>query len=715
MLERIKSLFKNKKKQISGRLWILSGVLLLTALLGTKQATAAGLLVPNGGGPSLTLAEQHVSVTLENGYSITEIDQIFKNPHPQDRDARYSFPVPKDAAVGEFTYWIDGKPVHAEVLKKQEARDLHTREKNQGRETALVEQDDYRTFDVDVAPVLAGQDVRIRLVYLQKQSVDHSIGRYVYPLEEGGVDEQRDAFWTRNDQVSEAFSFRMKLRSAYPVDAVRVTNGQATVTQIDAGEWDVLIESKQGSGTTRGPGLDDQNIEAIEAQQSLIGSSAVKQSATSAYALDKDIVVYWRLAENLPGAIDLVTYRDQNSSTGTFMLTLTPGVDLNPITEGRDWIFVLDTSGSMQGKFSSLIEGVRRSLSTLTTADRFKIILFSDRARDFTNGYLPADQNSVEAVLHKLDSLQAGGSTNLFDGLSAAAKSLDRDRTTAVLLVTDGVANVGPSKLAKFLKLMEPVDVRLFTAIMGNSANEPLLDGLTKHTEGFALNVSNDDDIVGLMMQMTSKVTHEAMHNLKVSINGVRTNGITPDKFNRVYRGEQLVMFGKYSGDGTARLTINTEISGEKKQFDSDVVFPKVDTENPELERLWAFAKIKSLQAQQDVMGETDDTQQGITDIALEHGLVTNYTSLVVVRDEIFAQEQIERKNAHRVEREHQARQQRANAPVTSNQQDSNQPAFPSVRHTTSNGGGSLGVFLLVALLLLGGIRLGLEWFGEQE
>ena len=715
MLERIKSLFKNKKKQISGRLWILSGVLLLTALLGTKQATAAGLLVPNGGGPSLTLAEQHVSVTLENGYSITEIDQIFKNPHPQDRDARYSFPVPKDAAVGEFTYWIDGKPVHAEVLKKQEARDLHTREKNQGRETALVEQDDYRTFDVDVSPVLAGQDVRIRLVYLQKQSVDHSIGRYVYPLEEGGVDEQRDAFWTRNDQVSEAFSFRMKLRSAYPVDAVRVTNGQATVTQIDAGEWDVLIESKQGSGTTRGPGLDDQNIEAIEAQQSLIGSSAVKQSATSAYALDKDIVVYWRLAENLPGAIDLVTYRDQNSSTGTFMLTLTPGVDLNPITEGRDWIFVLDTSGSMQGKFSSLIEGVRRSLSTLTTADRFKIILFSDRARDFTNGYLPADRNSVEAVLHKLDSLQAGGSTNLFDGLSAAAKSLDRDRTTAVLLVTDGVANVGPSKLAKFLKLMEPVDVRLFTAIMGNSANEPLLDGLTKHTEGFALNVSNDDDIVGLMMQMTSKVTHEAMHNLKVSINGVRTNGITPDKFNRVYRGEQLVMFGKYSGDGTARLTINTEISGEKKQFDSDVVFPKVDTENPELERLWAFAKIKSLQAQQDVMGETDDTQQGITDIALEHGLVTNYTSLVVVRDEIFAQEQIERKNAHRVEREHQARQQRANAPVTSNQQDSNQPAFPSVRHTTSNGGGSLGVFLLVALLLLGGIRLGLEWFGEQE
>ena len=216
-------------------------------------------------------------------------------------------------------------------------------------------------------------------------------------------------------------------------------------------------------------------------------------------------------------------------------------------------------------------------------------------------------------------------------------------------------------------------------------------------------------------MQMISKVSHEAMHNVKVSIKGVRTRDITPEKFNRVYRGEQLVMFGKYSGDGTARLTINTEISGEKKQFESDVVFPKVNTDIPELERLWAYATIKAMQAQQDIVGETRDTRQGITDVALEHGLVTDYTSLIVVRDEIFAQEQIERKNAERVDREQQARQQRANSPVKSNQQDSNRPAFPSVRHSTSNGGGSLGGFLLAALLLLAGIRMSLEWFGKKE
>jgi len=387
------------------------------------------------------------------------------------------------------------------------------------------------------------------------------------------------------------------------------------------------------------------------------------------------------------------------------MLTLTPCIDLAPITEGRDWVFVLDTSGSMRGKFASLVDGVRRALTSLNPADRFKIILFSNSASELTNGYMPADRATIEAMLKRIDNLAAGGGTNIFDGLSKAIGSLDNDRTTAIMLVTDGVANIGPTHLTKFLQLMNKYDVRLFTAIMGNSANEPLLEGLTKHMEGFAMNVSNEDDIVGLMMQMTSKVTHEAMHNVNVSIDGVRTRDITPDKFSRVYRGEQIVMFGKYSGDGSAKLTINTEISGAKKQYKTDMTFPKVATENPELERLWAFATIQELKEQQDIIGETDDSKQGITDVALNAGLVTDYTSLVVVREEVFQRENIERKNAARVEREKLARQQRANTPIQHTTQDAKQPAFPSQRHTNSNGGGSFGLWILLALGVIGGSR----------
>lgn len=690
----------NRLKNIKFNVLCMLAVLMAVPGIGA----AAGLMTPADGRPELTLAEQHVEVVVENGYAVTSVEQVYANPHASDFDALYSFPVPDKAVVGEFTYWIDGVAVHAEVLEKEKARKLHDEQRSQGNDTALLEQDEYRTFDMHVSPVRAGQDVRTRLVYLQRAAVDHSVGRYVYPLEEGGADEERNTFWTRNDTVASAFTFKMKLRSAYPVDAVRVPTGSATVQQIDSGEWEVVIDAQAGAGASVGAGLTDVDLDIAANAQAATGGQTINanQVAGGVHQLDKDIVIYWRLAENLPGAVDLVTYREAGAAQGTFMLTLTPGIDLQPITEGRDWVFVLDVSGSMEGKYHSLVESVRHGLAQLSPIDRFQVILFSNSATSLTRGYVPADETSVRKVLKKLDNYQVGGGTNLYDGLKKAVRALDSDRTTAIVLVTDGVANVGPSELSDFLEMMEKVDVRLFTAVMGNSANKPLLSALTEHSEGFSVNVSNSDDIVGLMLQVTGKVTHEALHNVRISVDGVRVSDITPEKFSRVYRGEQLVLLGKYTGDGEAKVSLKTEISGESKTYSSKLLFADVSAENPELERLWAFATIESLQERQRLLGKTDDTEQAITDMALSHGLVTDNTSLIVVREEVFQQNNIQRNNASRVQRERLAREQRALQVIPRTRQDAQAPMFSAPRHTTSNGGGSIGLWILLIIGLIG-------------
>ena len=686
-------------------------------LVGVSNTVMAAGLMTVRGGAQLDLLEQHVEVVLENGYAVTRVDQVFTNPHTQVLDAHYSFPVPDGAAVGEFTYWIDGQAVHAEVFEKQHARQVYEQQLAVGAEAALVEKDEYRTFDMHVAGIAAGKDVRTRLVYLQRAMVDHSVGRYAYPLEEGGVDEGRDSFWSRNDTVNAAFSFDLRLRSAYPVDAVRVPTGTATVQQLDSGEWEVHIGSTTGHGAQAGAMLPDAQLaEFDDASGQLLANR--NGTIRTAYQLDKDIVVYWRLNEVLPGAVDLVTYREAGAAMGTFMLTLTPGIDLKPITEGRDWIFVLDTSGSMQGKYASLVEGVRRALKSLQPADRFQIILFSDSARSLTSGYVAVDVNSVELALTRLENYSVGGGTNLYDGLKKAVSSLDADRTTALILVTDGVANVGQTRIKKFLQMMEKVDVRLFTAVMGNSANKPLLGALTEHSEGFAVNISNSDDIVGLMMQVTGKVTHEALHNVQVKISGVKVSDMTPDQLGRVYRGEQLVILGKYSGDGEAKVTLKTEISGETKIYSSRLGFPQQSLDHPELERLWAFAQIEALKDQQHLLGDSYDRQQAIADIALQHGLVTDYTSLLVVRDEVFQQNNIQRTNAARVNKEQQARTRRANQAIVPSQQDAQAPMFSGPRQTTSNGSGSMGGWMLFVMLSYVLFRVSLsfrEWLGRFD
>jgi len=662
--------------------FILSLTALFCAACWIPAANAAGLLIPAGSNLlPLEILEHHVDVVIEDGYAITTVEQVFGNPNDTDLEAIYSFPVPARAAVGEFTYVIDGETVTGEVLEKQQAREIYEAEKQAGRETALTEQDEYRTFDISVYPVRAGQDVRIRLTYVQPVHVDSSIGRYVYPLEEGGVDEQKLSFWTYQEAVEERFSFRLTFRSSWPIDDFRLPqHPQAVIQQLSDREWEVSMVN-----------------EAAVAEEGAASGSA----PAAVHRLDQDIVVYWRQAQGLPGSVEMVAYKQEPGGRGTFMMTVTPGDDLAPITEGRDWVFVLDLSGSMEGKYQSLVEGVNEGLARLNPDDRFRIILFNNQAREITHGFAQATPENVQRFIGKLENNHPANGTNLYAGLSLGMKSLDADRSSALVLVTDGVANVGHTEKQDFLDLLEDHDARLFTFVMGNSANRPLLESMAKVSNGFAMNVSNSDDIAGKLLEATSRLTHEAMHDIDVRFVGVKVGDLSPELIGSLYRGQQLIVFGHYWGDGEASVILDSKVSGQDRSYSTRFEFPEIATLHPEIERLWAFAKIEDLQNRLDYFGEGADLEQAITDLAVENGLVTDYTSMIVLREERFDELGIKRLNRERVEKELLARQERAVQGIRDHRVDQNQPMYSSQRASHSNGGGAFGPWMLLLLLPL--------------
>ena len=660
----------------------LKSMLLFLCLFLTGSSFAAGLLTPaNGQLPTLEIKQHDVNVIIEDGYAITRVEQVFFNPHNQDLEAIYSFPVPEKAAVAEFTVWIDGKPVTGEVLEKKQARQVYESEKAAGRDAGLTEKDEYKTFDIHVSPVRASQDTRIRFVYMQPAHVDTGIGRYVYPLEEGGVDEQKLSFWTANEKVKEKFSFKLQLKSAYPVEALRLPNQpQAIAKQTGSGDWQVELSSAAVAGNNV---MEGQNMQAGANQ--------------AVFTLDKDLIVYWRHQAGLPGSIDMVTYKPEAADKGTFMLTVTPGDDLKQITEGNDWIFVLDISGSMQGKYTTLVDGVQRALTKMRPNDRFRIVLFNSSARELTSGYVNATFENVKHYSQELLQIKPGSGTDLYSGLKKGLRSIDADRTSAIVLVTDGVANVGETAQRKFIELLRKKDVRLFTFVMGNSANRPLLDAMTKTSNGFAMSISNSDDIVGKILEATNKVTHESLHGVKLSISGVKTSDLTPENLGSLYHGQQLVVFGHYWGEGMADIRLSGKISGAKKEYRSQIEFPSTNNTNPELERLWAFASIEDMMEEIHNFGEDADIKQAVTDMAIEYGLVTDYTSMLVVRDEVFDSLGIKRTNRQRLEKEHIAQQTRAKQAAVSNRVDNRQPMFQSPR--ASHSGGAINLWMSLLLI----------------
>ena len=679
-------------KKIQNMLKTLTGVSLLGLIcLNFSSAFAAGIITPvNSGYTPISIKSHNVNVSIENGFAITRVDQVFHNSNTEDLEAIYQFPLPKDAVTAEFTMWVDGKPITAEVLEKDEARKIYETEKEAGRNTGITEKNQLQTFDISVYPVRAAQDLKVRFVYIQSLSLDHGVGRYVYPLENGGTDAQQTSFWTANPVVEESFRFNVEVKSGHPVEALRLPQQSlAQVTQNDTHHWVATISNGVNSEEETQPG---QN-----------------QATTT---LENDIVVYWRLQQELPGSVDLVTYKPDENGRGTFMMTLTPADDLAQIQEGIDWNFVLDISGSMQGKYATLAQGVNQALGKLRPEDRFRIVLFNNSDRELTSGYVYATPENVANYVKVVEAVSPNGGTNVYDGLSNAIDALDADRSSGIILVTDGVANVGNAEFKHFKKLLKKRDVRLFSFVMGNSANNELIDFMTRTSNGFAQSVSNADDIVGQILMAASKITHEAYHDIKLEIDGVKVTGLTPDPIISLYRGQQLVILGHYWDGGIANVNFSGKVSGERKSYNTSFEFPAQSNDNPEIERLWAFNRIQLMIDDLKTLGFEEDTKQAITDLSIEYGLVTDYTSMLIVEDERFEELGIDRNNKERLEKEAEAQSNRQSQAAGSNRVDQQRPMFNGSSASLGGGGGALHPLLII---LFAGIVFGIRRVSTQR
>ncbi|MGD8962567.1 MAG: VIT and VWA domain-containing protein, partial [Desulfobacterales bacterium] len=438
--------------------------ILLIAVFGITAGfgQAAGILTPVGSRHQpIQIRDHHVTVVINNGYAMTKVQQTFYNPNAEDIEAMYSFPLPKSASLSEVTIYVGEREIHGEVLEKLKAQQIYEEEKNKGNDTGLAEKDEFYTFEFKVHPVPANAETRIRFLYYQPLEIDTSIGRYLYPLEEGGTDDTGMSFWTTNAKVENTFSMNLELKSAYPIKDVRVPGFEAAATINKLAEDHYKMELQ-----------------------------------LSDMSLTRDFIFYYRLHEDLPGRIEVIPFRNNQNEDGTFMMVITPGLDLKPLTNGADYCFVLDISGSMQAKMATLKRGVMQTLEKLKPEDRFRLVTFESRAQELTKDWLPATQEGLTKAQKLLEPLNARGSTNLYAGLDLGLKRLDDDRAVNMVLVTDAVTNTGIVDPIEFHKLMQKVDVRIYGFLLGNSANWPLMQTITEASGGFYDNISNVDDIM---------------------------------------------------------------------------------------------------------------------------------------------------------------------------------------------------------------------------
>ncbi|MEE8107502.1 MAG: VIT and VWA domain-containing protein [Planctomycetota bacterium] len=601
----------------------------------------------------LSLKSHRVKVVINNGFAETKITQTLTNTTAATVEATWSFPMPQKAALSELSYTIDQKTHIGEVVAKEKARRIYREERDGGRQAALAEQDRFYEYRVSLARVPAGGTVDVTVLYYQALEIDGGIGRYLYPLTPGNTKEtMNSSFWTM-DKVAGRLEIGVTLKTSFPVDALHSPSHPGVQAQQGESAWTARFEQPNA-------------------------------------ALDRDFVLLYRLDKNVPARVELLTNRE-GKGEGTFMAVVTPGSDLAPVKNGTDWMFVLDISGSMQGeKIRVLREGVGTAIEGLGAKDRVQVILFNNTSRALTTRWVNA--TGFQELANRVRKIESGGGTNIFGALDAAYRCADDDRPAAIVLVSDGVANAGPHHYRDFINQVRGHDMRLFTFIMGNSANRPLLEDLAVLSGGFAKAVSVHDEIGAHLLLARDRMFHEAMHDVTFELDGATV--IHPKRLPNLYVGQQLVVFGRYNKPGATRLKVSARISGKKQTWDLPVTLPAAEDGNPEIERLYALSAIGDIQREAWLQEKSDvEKAQAVTDIALAYSLVTDYTSMVVVGPDRKNHYGIGDANAKRRARERRAaanRTQRGNTALTHTQ---HQPlAGRTAAHAPSRrnrGGGS--------------------------
>ena len=605
--------------------WMVIAVLTLWVLLGgvfAGRSQAAGLLIADGGFGGLLEIEQHdVHVTINNGVAVTQVTQVFRNTEKRQVEALYTFPVPVSASVANFSMWINGKEMVGEVVEKKRARQIYESYKQKRRDPGLLEQVDYKTFEMRIFPIGAGARQKVQIVYYQELGVDNDQVTYVYPL----------ATVTRRDvdaRTTGKFAINVDVKSAIPITALESpSHGDGFVV---AKHSDALVQASLES----------------------VGGS-----------LTSDVVVHYALARPQTG-IDLVTSRTSGQD-GYFMLTLTAGKELARENAGMDYVFLLDISGSManDGKLVASKNSIDAFIDELGADDRFEVMTFNVSPRTLFGAMRPGTAEAKQQAQTFMHSQQARGGTVLAPAMTMAYKYNDSDRTLNVVILSDGMTEQKERRALLELIQSRPRNARVFCIGVGNEVNRPLLEQLAEDSGGLVAFISRGDDFSRQARAFRRKLMHPVATSIDIGFDGIQVYDVEPRILPNLYHGSPVRIYGRFKGSGKTRVSLKASVQGVEMNQTAELLFPGVDAGNPEIERMWASRRVDRLLKKADRTGSRQQVTDEIIRLAEEYSIVTEYTSfLVLENDAEYKRWKIQRRNAGRMARDRSAQAGRQEA-----------------------------------------------------
>ena len=553
----------------------------------------------------LPLKDTRVEITVAGVIADVKVRQIYRNEGSRPINASYVFPASTRAAVYAMRMQIGNEIIVAKIKEREQAKQDFEQAKEEGKSASLLEQQRPNVFSMSLANIMPQEQVEIELRYTELLVPTDSVYEVVFPTVVGPRYPSSHSKKTEDGFVNTPY-FREGQPSASELHiSAKIFAGVPI--------YDLASPSHQ-----------------IFPQWQSPASAQLTLDDSKPFEGNRDFVLRYRLAGDQI-ASGLLLFQGVEENFFLYMAQPPKRVATDAIPS-REYIFVVDVSGSMEGFPLNTSKRLLKDLiGKLRPTDLFNVVLFAGDSTLLSPASLQANEENIARAISLLENQRGSGGTELLPAIQQAM-SLPRDEniSRSIVLVTDGYISGEQGVFDHIRANLNRCNVFAFG--IGTGVNRYLIEGVAKAGMGEPFIVTEETEAEGVAAKFREYIQTPVLTDIQVRSIGFDTYDVNPFRFPDLFAQRPIVLFGKWRGpvSGTIELTGKTGLGDFVSRL--DVANSQPEEGNSALRYLWARSRIAELSD----YGSSDlseDSVKAITALGLKYNLLTRYTSFIAVRE----------------------------------------------------------------------------------
>jgi Ca-activated chloride channel family protein len=557
------------------------------------------------GTDQLPLLSTSADVSIAGVIADVRVTQVYKNDGKRPIEAIYVFPASTRAAVYSMKMTIGDRTITAEIREREQARQDYEDAKQAGKSASLLEQERPNVFQMNVANIMPGDRIKVEMNYTELLVPVSGIYEFDYPTVVGPrYSNQSEKTAPENDKwVASPYQHESEA-PLYTFDMKVALNAGLPIKQ-------VICPSHKTNTAWHG-----------------MNTAVVSLDKSEAAGGNRDFILKYQLAGGkIESGLLLYEGREENF----FLLMMQPPKRVeNDAIPPREYIFVIDVSGSMHGYPLDISKKLMRDLLVnLRSSDYFNVLFFAGGNSVLSEQSLPVTGKNIEIAVAMVENQRGGGGTELLPAMKRALE-LPRAKGTSrsVVIATDGYVNV---EAEAFDLIREKLGKANFFAFgIGSSVNRFIIEGMAHVGMGEPFVVTDQSEAPAQAEKFRNYIQSPVLTQIEADFGKFEVYDVEPPFIPDVLAERPIIVFGKWRGPASGTIGIKGFSGSGKYSSSVKVGESEPDEANSALRYLWARHRIQFLSDYNNLSSD-DKRVKEVTNLGLKYNLLTAYTSFIAI------------------------------------------------------------------------------------